>query len=80
MKEKLTRIFRDVFDDDSVEISGDMTAEDIEDWDSIMHLTLITEIERKFKMKFKMKEITGMKDVGELIDIISQRAHGEPNA
>lgn len=70
---ELTLIFRDVFDDDKLELTDKMTSDDIEDWDSITHLTLITEIEKRFRMKFKMREISGMKNVGELISIVCER-------
>ena len=47
--------------------------DDIEDWDSIEHITLIGAVEDEFKMRFKMGEVSGMKDVGEMIGIIEQR-------
>ena len=71
---RLNEVFRDVFDDDSIVISERTTADDIEDWDSIEHINLISAVEREFKIRFTMGEVSGMKDVGEMIDIISQRA------
>jgi len=68
--EKLNEIFRDVFDDESIEVTDEMTAEDIEDWDSLTHLTMISEVESAFGMRFKMKDISTMKNVGEMIAII----------
>ena len=73
IKERLTAIFRDVFDDDSIVISESTTSADIEDWDSIEHITLIGAVEDEFKMRFKMKEVSGMKNVGEMINIIAER-------
>lgn len=70
---RLNEVFRDVFDDDSIVISERTTADDIEDWDSIEHINLISAVEREFKIRFTMGEVSGMKDVGEMIDIISQR-------
>lgn len=72
--EKLNEIFRDVFDDDSVTVTETTTADDIEDWDSLTHITLISAVEKAFKMRFKMGEVVTMKNVGEMVDIISQRA------
>ncbi len=69
--EKLNEIFRDVFDDESIEVTDEMTAEDIEDWDSLTHLTMISEVESAFGMRFKMKDISTMKNVGEMIALIS---------
>lgn len=71
--EALTPIFREVFDDDSIELSEEMTAADVEGWDSVEHFNLISEIESTFKMRFKMKEVSGMKNVGELAEIVAER-------
>ena len=68
--EKVNEIFHDVFDDDSIVVVEDTTAEDVEDWDSLMHITLISEIESEFGFKFQMKDVVGMKNVGEMLDII----------
>ncbi|MDD6490329.1 MAG: acyl carrier protein [Clostridia bacterium] len=70
---KLNKIFRDVFDDDSITVNPKTTADDIDDWDSLEHITLISAVEREFKMKFKMGEISSMKNVGEMADIIAAR-------
>jgi len=68
--EKLTEVFRDVFDDETIELTDTTTAEDIEEWDSLMHITLISEIEDAFDVNFSMKEVTGLHNVGELADAI----------
>lgn len=70
---RLTEVFRDVFDDDSITISPATTSADIEDWDSIEHINLIGAVEDEFGLRFKMKEVSGMKNVGEMISIISER-------
>lgn len=70
---RLTEVFRDVFDDDSIVISPSTTSNDIEDWDSIEHINLIGAVEDEFGLRFKMKEVSGMKNVGEMINIISER-------
>ena len=67
---KLTEVFRDVFDDDSIIIADETTAADIDAWDSLMHITLIGVIEDEFKIKFPMKDIVSMKNVGALVDRI----------
>ena len=71
---RLTAVFRDVFDDDSIVITPNTTADDIDDWDSIEHITLIGAVEAEFGVKFRMGEVSGMKNVGEMINIIAQRA------
>ncbi len=62
--ERLDRVFQDVFDDDTIHVTPKTTADDIEDWDSLEHITLISAVEREFRMKFKMGEISSMKNVG----------------
>ena len=70
---RLTEVFEDVFDLDGVSITRETTANDIDEWDSLEHITLISAVESTFKMKFKMKEVSTMKNVGEMIDIIAER-------
>lgn len=74
--ERLDRVFQDVFDDDTIHVTPKTTADDIEDWDSLEHITLISAVEREFRMKFKMGEISSMKNVGETASIIAARAKG----
>ena len=71
--EELDLIFRDEFDDDTIHVTEATTADDIEDWDSLEHINLIVAIEQKFKMKFTMGEVTSMKNVGEMVDVILSR-------
>lgn len=72
--ESLTRIFRRVFDDKRLVIDRNTTADDIDDWDSLEHITLISAVEKEFKVRFTMKEVSSMKNVGEMVDIIIARA------
>lgn len=70
---KLTEIFGEVFDLDNPVITPYTVADDIEEWDSLEHINLISAVESTFKMKFKMKEVSTMKNVGEMMDIIAER-------
>ena len=70
--EKLTEIFRDVFDDDTLTISDTTTAADVEDWDSLTHITLLATVEDEFDVKFSMKAVQGLKNVGELADLVQE--------
>ena len=74
IKAKLTGVFQDVFDDDSIELTDKTTADDIDGWDSLEHITIISAVEKAFKMRFTMKEVSGMKNVGEMMDILAERA------
>jgi acyl carrier protein len=72
--EGLNEVFRDVFDDEDITVAENTTSDDIDDWDSLEHINLIVATEKKFGIKFTMSEVTGMKNVGEMADIIAQRA------
>ena len=71
--ERLNAVFQDVFDDESLTITPVTTAADIEDWDSLSHITLVSAVEDEFCMKFSMKEVVEMKNVGEMADIVEAR-------
>ena len=66
---RLNKVFQEVFDDPSIRITPQTTADDIEDWDSLEHITLISAVEQEFHMKFKMGEISSMCSVGEMAGI-----------
>lgn len=68
--EKLNEIFRDVFDDDSIEVCDSTTSADIDGWDSLEHINLVLAVEQEFDFKFEMGQVVSMKDVGEMVDII----------
>lgn len=68
--EKLNEVFQDVFDDDSITVNAQTTADDIEDWDSLEHINLVSAVEKVFGMKFTMAQVVGMKNVGEMVDVI----------
>lgn len=72
--ERLNDVFRDVFDDDTITVSEDTTAADIDGWDSLMHITLISAVEDEFDIKFDMKSVVAMKNVGDMADVIEQEA------
>lgn len=69
--EKLNEIFSDVFDEE-ITVTRQTTSSDIEEWDSLTHITLIAEVEDAFDIKFSMKDVLGMQNVGEMVDIIKK--------
>jgi len=69
--EKLNEVFSDIFDED-ITVTAETTSADIEEWDSLTHITLISEVEDAFGMKFAMKDVLGMQNVGEMAEIIEK--------
>ena len=72
--ERLNTVFRDFFDDEDIELDEETTADDIDDWDSLNHITLMAAVEDEFGIRFTMGEVSGMKNVGEMAQIIKDRA------
>jgi len=72
--EKLDEVFQEVFDDESITVKEETTSADIEDWDSLEHINLIVAVEKCFGIKFNMGEVSTMKNVGAMVDIILERA------
>jgi acyl carrier protein len=70
---ELTRIFRDIFDDPTLVPREDMTAGDVEGWDSLNHINLIVAIERAFRIKLTLSEIQRLQNVGALMQLIAQK-------
>lgn len=67
---RLNTVFRDVFDDETIEVHDATTADDIDDWDSFEHINLIVAVEKEFSFKIPMGKVVTMKNVGEMVDII----------
>lgn len=68
--EKVTEIFQDVFDDDELVIGDATNSDDIEDWDSLEHIQLIVGMEKAFKVKFDIKTVNSLENVGQMVDLI----------
>jgi acyl carrier protein len=66
--EEATEVFKDVLDNERIELSSETTADDIEEWDSLSHIQLIVALEKHFKIKFTTAEITSFKNVGQLAE------------
>lgn len=69
---KVQNIFREVFDDEELTVNDDTTAKDIEDWDSFEHINLVVAMEQEFNVKFPMKRVVTLRNVGEMIDMIGE--------
>ena len=75
--EKMNEIFRNVFDDDSIVLDDETSADDIEDWDSLEQINLVVSIENEFEMMFDMNEIANLQNVGEMVDLILSKDKDE---
>jgi acyl carrier protein len=69
--DRLTPIFQDIFDDDDLIPTSAMTANDVDEWDSLSHIRLIVAVEQDFNVKFSIPEIERLKNVGDFADMIA---------
>jgi acyl carrier protein len=70
---RLAEIFEDVFDEDSIQVTPQLSAKDVDGWDSLNHIRLVLTIEKAFKIKFSTSEIGKLENVGELVALIQAR-------
>lgn len=71
--ERLQIIFTNVFSAPDIQVTDDLNAEKVDRWDSLTHLTMIAEVENEFGVKFKLKELISMKNVGDMIRLIIEK-------
>lgn len=70
--EEVQEIFRDNFDDDSIVLTDATSAPDIEDWDSLEQINLLTAIERKYGLKFNLADVRGLENIGQMVDLLER--------
>lgn len=75
--EKLTVIFRTVFNDEGIVLRDNLTANEVANWDSLTHMLMIGEVEKFFSVKFKLKELGKLEDVKSLIDLVESKVGGQ---
>lgn len=63
-------IFRDNFDDETLVLTRETCADDIEDWDSLEQINLLTTIGKKYDLKFRIEDVRGLKNVGDMVDLV----------
>lgn len=78
IQQRLTSVFRDVFDDDTLILRPDLTADDVENWDSLTHIDMITAVEREFAIRFTTGDISSMKNVDDLMALIQKKTPSRP--
>jgi acyl carrier protein len=74
VKPRLTRVFREVFDDESIELTDATTANDIDEWDSLSHITLVLAVEREFRVRLRAAEVGSLANVGAMMRLLMDRA------
>ena len=71
--EKLQLVFREVFGKESLIISEDMSANDIDEWNSLNHMIIVSEVEKVFSIRFKLKDLNKMRNIGDMIEVIMSK-------
>lgn len=76
--QQLTPIFHDVFDDDAIVVTPELTAQDVPEWDSLNHIRLLLAVQKAFKIKFTAAQTASLKNVGDLATLIQSKAPALP--
>lgn len=71
--DRMTTILREVFDDDALVARQDLTAKQVDGWDSLAHIRLVLSVEKAFKIKFSAAEVGKLKNVGEFVSLIQSK-------
>lgn len=74
IRQRLTQVFRDVFDDGAIEVRDELRASDVAGWDSLTHVQLIVAVEKAFRVRFTTKEVQGLSRVGDLVALVARRS------
>lgn len=70
---ELSILFQNVLKDDSIILTNETTAQDVNGWTSLTHMVLISEVEKKYGIKFNFREIIKFKNVGDLVNAIAKK-------
>jgi|TARA_B110000090_G_scaffold158252_1_gene174178 acyl carrier protein len=70
---RIQGIFRDIFDENDMIIENNTSSDDVEEWDSLNHINLVSAIEKEFKIKFALGELIALKDVGGMVDLMVEK-------
>jgi acyl carrier protein len=73
VKQRLNTVFQDVFDDPKLQITDEMTADDVDAWDSLTHIDLIVAVEKEFRIKLSTSAVRGLKNVGDFIALVESK-------
>jgi len=73
VRERVQTIFQDVFQDPALVLRDDMNSSNLENWDSLNHVSLIVGLESEFRVRFTTEEMTLLADVGDLFELLKRR-------
>lgn len=73
---ELTKVFRNIFGQTTLELKDEMTASEVPGWDSLTHIDLIVAVEKHFRIKLTTRDVAGLKNVGELASLVEKRLAG----
>lgn len=71
--EDLSEVFKVVFDDEGLNVTEESSANDVEGWDSMTHVLLLSAIEEKYGIEFNQKEIRKFQAVGDLLNSVNNK-------
>ncbi len=70
---RMQEVIKDILDLDQLELNRELTAQDIDGWDSLAHINIVVGIEREFKCKFSLAEVKKLKCIGDFVDLIETK-------
>lgn len=73
--EAVAEILRDIFDDDTLEVTESTCSDDVEDWDSLEQINILVAIQDRFGIQFSLDDVSDLKDVGDTLDLIESKIH-----
>lgn len=73
VRDRMNKVFREIFEDPTISLKDETTAQDVEGWDSLRHIDLIMQLEEEFNLRFTVDDITGLKNVGEMIAMLERK-------
>ena len=71
--QKVKTVFEDILDEIEIDLVEATTAEDVEEWDSLTHIQIITEIEKQFSVRFSTRDIEGLKNIGDMVNLVASK-------
>ncbi len=73
-KKEIIKIIREILvsilEHENFEMIEELEAKDVDGWDSLSHMLIITEIENQFEIQFKLKELNKLNNLGSLLQLI----------